>query len=180
MEALRRYETGRGCVTLRPETAADEPFLKALFRSHAELPLRAAGLSDSAIDTMVEIQYRSQTATYRTLYPHADRWIVESEGEPIGRLIEHDEGENIYIVDVALVPEHQSKGLGTALIGLVANEWAAKGKGMRAEVRIGNTASLKLFARLGFRQVGDSSMGSVNLLRPLAMTRANLAAVDNA
>src|SRR5690349_2866193 len=144
MEALRRYETSRGCVTMRLEGPDDEPFLEGLFRSHAERPLRAAGLSDAAIDTMMRFQYRSQSGTHRAMYPDAGYWIIESEGEPIGRLIEHDEDGTVYFVDFALLPERQAKGLGTAFIELVANEWAERGRGARVEVRIGNLASLKL------------------------------------
>ncbi|HEY1960830.1 MAG TPA: GNAT family N-acetyltransferase [Rhizomicrobium sp.] len=175
MEALRRYETSRGCVTMRRERAADGPFLAALFRSHAERPLRAAGLQAAAIDTIMQFQYRSQSGTYRALYPNAGYWIIEGGGEAIGRLIEEDEGDKVYFVDFALVPELQAKGLGTAFIELVANEWAEKGRAARVEVRMGNTPSLKLCAKLGFRQIEDDRVGYVNLLRPLEVAGASRA-----
>jgi RimJ/RimL family protein N-acetyltransferase len=59
----------------------------------------------------------------------------------------------------------------------VANEWAEKGRGARVEVRIGNTASLRLCAKLGFRQIEESRLGYMNLLRPLEVAQASRAAM---
>lgn len=163
----RRYETRCGTVTMRLERPDDEDFLKALFKSHTERPLKQAGLADTQIDTMIAFQYRSQSATNRTLYPDAAYSIIESNGSSIGRLIEQDEGETVYFVDFALLPERQAKGLGTAYIELVADEWALKGRAARVEVRYGNVHSLKLCQNLGFVLIEDKGTGYVNLVRPI-------------
>jgi GNAT superfamily N-acetyltransferase len=173
MEVARRYDTKFGTLTMREERAEDEPFLFALFRSHTERPLKLAGLAEAAIDTMVAFQYRSQRGTHRTAFPDAVYSIIESEGEPIGRLIEEDEGERVYFVDFALLPERQAKGLGTAFIELVADEWAAKGRAARVEVHVGNEPSLKLCRKLGFVMIEDKRMGYVNLLRPREVALGN-------
>jgi ribosomal protein S18 acetylase RimI-like enzyme len=163
---VRRYDTKLGTVTLRAERAEDEPFLFALFRSHTERPLKQAGLAHAAIDTMVAFQHRSQSGTHRAMFPNAVYSIIESDAVPIGRLIEEDEGERVYFVDFALLPERQAKGLGTAFIEQVANEWAAKGRAARVEVHVGNEPSLKLCRKLGFVTIEDKRTGYVNLLRP--------------
>jgi ribosomal protein S18 acetylase RimI-like enzyme len=168
---VRRYDTRFGTVTLRAERADDEPFLFALFKSHAERPLKQAGMADAAIDTMIAFQYRSQSGTHRAMFPAAVYSIIESDGAPIGRLIEEDEGERVYFVDFALLPERQAKGLGTAFIELVANEWAAKGRAARVEVHVSNAPSLKLCRKLGFVGIEDNRMGYVNLLRPRELAR---------
>lgn len=163
---VRRYDTKFGSVTLREERPEDGAFLQALFKSHADRPLKLAGVAAAAIDTMIAFQYRSQSGTHRALFPNAVYSIIESEGEPIGRLIEEDEGGSVYFVDFALLPERQAKGLGTAFIELVANEWAERGRAARVEVQVGNTPSLKLCHKLGFGMIEDKRMGYVNLLRP--------------
>jgi len=163
---VRRYDTRFGSVTLRVERPEDGAFLQALFKSHAERPLRLAGLAEAAIDTMIAFQYRSQSGTHRAVFPNAVYSIIESEGAPIGRLIEEDEGDSVYFVDFALLPERQAKGLGTAFIELVANEWAERGRAARVEVQVGNAPSLKLCHKLGFEVIEDKRMGFVNLLRP--------------
>lgn len=163
----RCYETRCGTVTMRPERPEDDAFLLALFRSHTERPLRRAGLADAAIETMVGFQYRSQSTNNRALFPGAAFSIIEMDGVPIGRLIEHDEGATVYFVDFALLPEHQAKGLGTAYIEMVADEWHARGRAARVEVRYDNAHSLKLCKNLGFVQQEDKGMGFVNLIRPI-------------
>jgi len=163
----RRYETRCGTVTMRPELPDDEAFLQALFKSHTERPLTRAGLAEAQIETMVAFQYRSQSATNRAMYPDAAYSIIESDGVSIGRLIEHDEGKTVYFVDFALMPERQGQGLGTAYIEMVADEWAAKGRAARVEVRYGNEHSLKLCRNLGFVLLEDKGTGYVNLIRPL-------------
>ncbi len=165
MEAVRRYDTRYGSVVLRPEGQHDAPFLFALFTSHAARPLRQAGLDDAAIDTMMRFQFRSQTTTYSDHYPDAVFSIIESNGKPIGRLIEEDEGDRVYFVDFALLPERQAKGLGTAFIEQVADEWAARGRAARVEVQYHNQPSLKLCHKLGFTQIEERSVGYLNLLR---------------
>jgi GNAT superfamily N-acetyltransferase len=165
MEAVRRYDTRFGSVTLRPETRQDEAFLFALFHGHTARPLKRAGLDDAAIDTMVRFQFRSQTTTHRASFPDAIYSIIESNGAPIGRLIEADEGDCVYFVDFALLPERQAKGLGTAFIEQVADEWAAKGRPARVEVQYHNEPSLKLCHKLGFAPIEDRNVGYLNLLR---------------
>jgi ribosomal protein S18 acetylase RimI-like enzyme len=165
MEAPRRYDTKYGTVTMRRERAGDEPFLLALFASHAGRPLRLAGLSEDAIEKLVAFQHRSADATHRTTFPNAVYSIIESNGEPIGRLIEEDEGDAVYFVDFALLPERQAKGLGTAFIGMVADEWGKRGRAARVEVLINNEHSLKLCRKLGFADDGEPKTGYVGLRR---------------
>jgi GNAT superfamily N-acetyltransferase len=114
---------------------------------------------------MVRFQFRSQTTTHRTAFPDAIYSIIESDGEPIGRLIEADEGDCVYFVDFALLPERQAKGLGTAFIEQVADEWTLKGRPARVEVQYHNEPSLKLCRKLGFEQIANRNAGYINLLR---------------
>ncbi len=166
MEVSRRYETSHGTVTLRPETPDDDAFLFALFSSHAGRVLRESSLAGAAIQTMLEFQYRSSTQTHRKMFPDACYSIIESGGIAIGRFIEQDEGAAVYFVDFALVENRQAKGLGTAFIAMVADEWALNGRAARVEVRYDNTHSLKLCRNLGFVLLDDRGMGFVNLIRP--------------
>jgi GNAT superfamily N-acetyltransferase len=170
MSDTRRYDTALGSLALRPERAEDEPFLFALFCSHTGRVLRRSGLPDAAIETMLQFQYRANTETHHKTFPDAVFSIIESDGVSVGRLIEEDEGDRVYFVDFALVDEHQAKGLGTAFIEMVADEWARKGRAARVEVFQDNVHSLKLCAKLGFVRIKDEGMGYVNLLRPLLAT----------
>jgi GNAT superfamily N-acetyltransferase len=165
MNAERRYDTAHGSVALRPERPEDEAFLLELFRSHSTGVLELAGMPPDAIDKLIDFQYRSQTATYRDLFPNAAFWIIQSGGIPIGRLIEEDEGDAVYFVDFALLPDRQRKGLGSAFIDMVADEWAKRGIAARVKVLINNEASLKLCRKCGFVQNESFDMGFIGLRR---------------
>ncbi|HWA92348.1 MAG TPA: GNAT family N-acetyltransferase [Rhizomicrobium sp.] len=163
-ENPRRYDLKDATLTLRRERADDAAFLFALFVSHASRPFKLGGIPQAIIDQQMAIQYRSQTGTHRTLFPDAAYSIIENDGEPIGRLIEHDEGETVYFVDFAFLPERQAKGLGTALIEKIADEWGLKGRAARVEVLFTNAPSLKLCANLGFVRTGEKA-GYIELRR---------------
>jgi len=162
---MRRYDTPAGSVALRLETPDDDAFLFALFAGHAGRPLRLAGLGDEQIETLLGLQYRAQSQTHRASFPGAVYSIIEEDGMPVGRLIEQDEGKTVYFVDFAFLPERQAKGLGTALIEMIADEWGLKDRAARVEVRNGNAHSLKLCANLGFAVTAPDRGGYIELTR---------------
>ena len=170
-ETLRRYDTRHGTLTMRRERGDDAAFLFALFASHASRPFTMGGIPQPVIDQQMTIQYRAQSGTHRALFPDAVYNIIESDGVPIGRLIEQDEGETVYFVDFAFLPERQAKGLGTAFIEMVADEWGALGRAARVEVLFTNAHSLKLCSNLGFVRTGEKA-GYIELRRaPRTETR---------
>ena len=139
---FRRYDTRHGSVALRPERPDDDAFLFALFVSHAARSLRQGGLPEAAIAPLMTIQYKSQSGTHRAQFPDA-----------------------VYFVDFAFLPERQAKGLGTALIEMIADEWGLRGHAARVEVMLNNEPSLKLCRNLGFVRSPEAKMGYYNLRR---------------
>jgi ribosomal protein S18 acetylase RimI-like enzyme len=143
-----------GIVNLRPALAADEPFQFDLFRAHSIGMLQLGGLPEAMIDNLATMQYRARTQSYQDSYPDA-RWsIVELAGIPVGELIEHDEADAIYIVDVTLRPEQRKRGIGSALVRSVIAAGAQRG-GVRALVLVNNEVSLSMFRGLGFVETGQ-------------------------
>jgi RimJ/RimL family protein N-acetyltransferase len=158
-EERRIIETKRGAFALRLERPDDDEFLFALFRANNIDILGLMGLPDAMVEQLIRFQYRSQTATYRTLYPDAVFSIIEREDETIGRLIEHDERDVVYFVDFVLIPERQSQGLGSAFIRALMDEWAGRGRGVRVEILTNNEPSLKMCRKLGMveGEAGDAA-----------------------
>ena len=169
MEVWRRYDMAQGSVVLRPERGEDEAFLFTLFDAHAGRVMRRGGLPEPAIRTVIEFQFSSNNQTHRKIFPDAVYSIIESDGVPIGRFIEDDEGESVYFVDFALIEDRQAGGLGTALTEKIADEWALKGRAARVEVFHDNAASLKLCGKIGFVRTHENGMGYVNLVRPASV-----------
>ena len=156
-ETPRTIKTPRGDFVLRPETPEDEPFLFRLFVSTISRTLRLAGFPEDFIEKLIAFQFRSQTSTYRGMYPDAIYSIVEFEGEPVGRFIEQDETDVVYFVDFVLFPENRTKGLGRALTWALMQEWAAKGRGTRVKVLMNNVASLTMCRKLGFSEAPEAN-----------------------
>src|SRR3954470_10183778 len=169
---LRTISTPRGDFIFRPERAEDEPFLFRLFAVHNSEILRLSGIPAKTIDTLTEVQFRSQTKTYRAMYPDAMFSIIGWGGREVGRFIEHDETDVVYFVDFLLDPACQAKGLGPAITWALMQEWAARGRGTRVEVRVTNEPCLKMCRRLGFMEGESNKAAYVELkwLPPAART----------
>jgi ribosomal protein S18 acetylase RimI-like enzyme len=153
-QQARIIATPRGEVTLRAERPEDDGFLFRLFKLNNIGILHQAGLPQATIDQLIVMQHRSQKAAYRGMFASALFWIVVREGEPIGRYIEHVEDSAIYIVDVALLPDHQGQGIGPALVRATQLACELRGLCARAKVMLNNVHSLKMLSRLGFVDSG--------------------------
>jgi GNAT superfamily N-acetyltransferase len=151
-ETPRTIKTPRGDFVMRPETPEDEAFLFRLFVSHNIGMLRLADFPEDFVEKLIALQFRSQTSTYRGMYPDAIYSIVEFGGEAVGRFIEQDETDMVYFVDFLLFPENRTKGLGSALTWALMQEWAAKGRGTRVSVLMNNVACLTMCRKLGFSE----------------------------
>ena len=160
---IRTIRTPRGDFLFRPERPEDERFLFELFAAHNGAMLRQAGWPAAMTEQLLEAQFRSQFATYRSMFPDAIYSIIGFEGEEVGRFIEQDETDVVYFVDFLLAPRHQARGLGPAITRALMEEWAAHGRGTRVEVMINNAPCLKMCARLGFTQSEPDERGYVEL-----------------
>lgn len=148
-------------------TAADEPFVRALFRATRAEQFAAANLPAEIIDRLLEQQYRAQAAGYAAQFPDAASLIVMHDDVPVGRLVVQARRETWRIIDIALLRDAQGEGIGTDLVQAVAA--AARGAGARElslSVRTGNVAARRLYARLGFAEIRDDG-AYVAMTRPL-------------
>jgi ribosomal protein S18 acetylase RimI-like enzyme len=76
--------------------------------------------------------------------------IVEENGLPIGSLAVVHEDDQDVLEFVAVLPEAQSHGIGSALIAVAQEEAAQRGVVLRLSVLVNNPARA-LYERLGFR-----------------------------
>jgi len=154
-----------GAIRVRPARQEDEEFLFDLFRSYSVGVLRLGRLSDAKIDELVTSQYGSRRRRFRERFPQA-RWsVVEFSGTPMGELVVDDSADSVFVVDIALRPEYQRRGIGSTLIRWLAAK--ADGRGLRAMVLMTNAASLGMFRRLGFVDAGHDSAHIELRWRPL-------------
>ena len=152
---------------LRKVSAADEGFVGTLFKAVRAEQFEAANLPAALLDTLLEQQLRAQTAGYAERHPDAATLIVIHGDVPVGRLIVQMERQSWRIVDIALLPDAQGRGIGSDLIEAVAEAAAsAAAREVGLSVRTSNIAARRLYARLGFTETGDDG-AHVAMRRPL-------------
>ncbi len=129
------------------------PFLLRLREIAMDPHHRAAGV----FQTPAEMEER-----VRSHWDEAQ--VVEVDGEPAGLWKLWRRHDAWWILQVQLMPEHQNRGIGAALIrGLQAE---AREAGMPLKLKVLKTnPALRLYERLGFVVVGDDEHGFEMLSR---------------
>jgi ribosomal protein S18 acetylase RimI-like enzyme len=143
-------------LSLRPATAADRPFLLALFATtsavaHAPLP-------PAQRDALLAMQFDARERSHGTHFPDARSDVIERSGEAIGRIVVARDATSLRLVDLVLAPASRGRGIGTALVTLLQAEAAQGGRRVQLYVARDNPA-LRLYGRLGFRVVAEDAIG---------------------
>ena len=140
-------------VSLRPVQADDEDFLYRLFCHSVGDELNV--LDGPQRDFILRMQFTAQQQTYNAEFPNANHQMIMLDGRVIGRvLVERNDAEHRG-VDIALMPEYRSGGIGTMLIQELLDEAARVNKPFRISV-VRNNPALHLYDRLGFTTTGES------------------------
>lgn len=137
-------------VHLRPISDADLPFLGALYASTREEELRRVPWSEAQKAAFLASQFDCQHTYYQAHYAGARFDVIERDGRAIGRLYFTTLGDELRIIDVALVRAERGRGLGTRLLAAVIARAESEGKSVSIHVERDNPA-LGLYERLGFR-----------------------------
>jgi GNAT superfamily N-acetyltransferase len=149
-----------GAITLRPETAEDEAFLRRLniavrWNEFAALPLPA----DQKV-ALLQQQYDARHAGYRADYPDANFQVVERDGAPIGRFYVQRGKREHRLVDIAILPEHHGQGIGAALIDILLTS-AARARAT-ATLRVDHfNPAKRLYLRKGFVEIEDLGLDAL-------------------
>ncbi|MBM0126529.1 GNAT family N-acetyltransferase [Pimelobacter simplex] len=142
------------CVRLRPASPADEPLLVAVYAAGRADELDLATWQPGQREAFERMQFGLQDRQYRAAHPHGSFDVVEVDGRPAGRLYLSEREHDVRIVDIALLPGFQGRGIGGALVRAVMDRAAAGGRTVSLHVETGHRAS-GLYERLGFQRVED-------------------------
>jgi GNAT superfamily N-acetyltransferase len=141
--------------TLRPARPDDEPFLYELYCSARNDGLGAGDLNLPQQDILLRMQFMGQQRSYEAQYPRADHDIIMLDGRAIGRvMVERRDDVNLG-VDIALLPEYRSSGVGGEIIQGLLDEAGRAGKPFRIHVIKTNRAK-RLYDRMGFKEIADT------------------------
>lgn len=140
--------------TLRRATAADSEFLYRVYASTRIEELAPTGWNDAQMEAFLRMQFDAQGRHYRTHYPNAEYYVIESAASDVGRFYVDHSANEIRVMDIALLSPYRGRGLGGALMRATLKEAADSGRIVSIHVER-NNAALRLYLRLGFVEVDE-------------------------
>jgi GNAT superfamily N-acetyltransferase len=164
---------GRAAVALRPASRDDYEFLERLYASARAAEVAAIPWSAERKRTFLAQQFAAQSADYARNYSDASFDVVLVDGEPAGRLIVARREAEFKLIDIALLPEHRSQGIGTRLLAPLLDEAVQRGVKVEIHVERYNRA-LTLYRRLGFEPV-EEDVVYLRMERPPAAGQVKIA-----
>jgi ribosomal protein S18 acetylase RimI-like enzyme len=138
-------------------TDADLPFLFGLYASTRAEEVAATGWLLEAQLQFLRGQFDAQHHHYTTYYPDAEWLVVEHGGHSVGRLYVEEWPSQLRIIDIALVPDAQGQGFGSALLADIFARARAERKKVSIHVEKNNSA-MRLYERLGFAKAEDKGV----------------------
>jgi ribosomal protein S18 acetylase RimI-like enzyme len=154
-------------VDLRPVASGDREFLYRLYTSTRTDELAVVPWNGAQKAAFLRMQFDAQDAWYREQYPQASFDVVRVNGESAGRLYVDRREDEVRIVDIALMPEHRGRGIGTALLERILDEADEARTSVTIHVERGNRAR-ELYERLGFVEVAENGVYALLERQPRA------------
>ncbi len=143
--------------SLIPAQSSDAPFLLAVYASTRAEELAQVDWTPEQKQAFVAMQYNAQASHYARFYPEAEYFIIQCDGVPAGRLIVQRGRTALLLMDIALLPQFQRAGVGTAVICDLMDEARRAGVPVVLHVENFNPAR-RLYERLGFRVCAEESI----------------------
>lgn len=144
-------------VSLRGMEAADLDFLRMLYASTRSEEMAPSGWSAEAIAVFLDQQFQAQHQYYQVHFHDAEFYLIEQDGQPIGRLYLFWGQTTLNLIDIALLPACRGQGLGTRLLTDLLQRADERGLAVELSVEPYNPA-LRLYARFGFEAINTSGV----------------------
>lgn len=156
-------------VAVRPALPQDEIFLYDLYSAIRGPEFALAPIPASQKDALIRMQFRAQMAAYTHMHPNSCCHVVLLDSELIGRLwVAPGDGE-MRLVDIAVHPRLQGKGIGTVLVQRIQQEAAKARLPLRSAVFRFNPGSMRFHQRLGFNIVRQDETHHYMEWRPVPL-----------
>lgn len=144
-------------VKLRPAGDADLEFLYRLYASTRAAEMALLDWTADQKEQFLRMQFNAQHSFYHEHFTEAKFDIIQQAGNDIGRLYVDRRPAEIRIIDIAIMPDYRGKGVGGGIMQSLLDEAAGCSKSVTIHVEHNNPA-LRLYQRLGFRQVDDQGV----------------------
>jgi len=116
----------------------------------------AKAIAKAAFSELRSVYSPTQTAISNQ--PKNTAYVVAKIGQTVvGTLQYFDEGDRIYLFDVAVDPKYRRQGIARNLIEFVSDTARSLGHKIISTRTIKETGNVEIFERLGFRIVGEET-----------------------
>jgi ribosomal protein S18 acetylase RimI-like enzyme len=142
-------------VSLRPVADADQEYLIGVYAGTRAAELAQVDWEDSQKEAFIRWQYQMQKQEYEARYPDARYDVILVDGVPAGRIWVGADDTQIRLLDIAITPEYQNRGVGTYLLRQLMDQATRDNKPLRHMVFVLNDNAHRFYERLGFKTIED-------------------------
>lgn len=135
---------------LRPCTALDDAFLHDVFATTWASEV-AALPNQNLAQHVLRIQHIAQERRFAARFPGHERFVIVQDGLDVGRLYVHEGEDRLQILDLTLLPEARSHGLGGRVVRDLFAEAVRENRSVVIAVGRRNRGATDFAFRLGFR-----------------------------
>lgn len=137
-------------LQIRNSHDGDDMFKRALYAATRD-DLRQLPMPAEFIDHLISMQQKIHETGQRNAFPHAEYWIVEDRGEPVGRVVLDTSSKEWRLVDIAIAPKARRQGVGGAVLRALQQRAAGQQAHIGLAVARSNDGARRLYLAAGFQ-----------------------------
>lgn len=134
-------------ISCRPFSADDREFLFCLYRT---------SMKSYVEDTWGLWNDVQQKEKFNQSLQIGITHIIQLNGLDVGMVQTQDRSEEIFIIQIEVLPEYQNRGIATQLLRHILENAASRGKPVVLQVHKVNIRARSLYQRLGFGITGEN------------------------
>lgn len=144
-----------GEVALRAVQPEDGDFLLRVYAASRADEMALVDWDEAQKMAFLRSQFEAQAAQYHARFPDAEYSVILFQDQPVGRFWIGSTPEQIRLLDIAILPEFQNRGIGATLLKSLLAESEQRNLPLRHMVFKMNTDALRFYARFGFSPIED-------------------------
>ena len=144
-------------ISFEPASPGDNDFLLQVYESTRQEEMASWGWSPAQQSSFLRMQYDARKHSYDALYPSLETNVIFIGEVPAGSIIIFRSPSEIRLVDIALLPEFRSRGIGGDVIRMLISQVDDVRSALRLNV-LGSNRARHLYERLGFIMKGADEM----------------------
>lgn len=157
-------------LTYRSPSKADCEILFSLYEQTRADEVSQFGWPAEQQRAFLEMQFRQREAAYKLQFPQAETKIIVENDQIAGSMTVEFSSSGISLIDVALFPDFQRKGIGSAVVGGLQAQAKKLAVPIILHVDRYNSGALRFYLSKGF-EITDQSQINYTLKWNSAITK---------